>query len=131
MVAGDIVDLEAGLYRYVPVVHELETVLYGDLREELAAVALGQQSVRDGAVIFVFSGVYERTTGRYGDRGEKYVHIEVGHAAQNLCLQVMALEPGGVVVCAFSDDGVRDLLAMPEEEAPVYVIPVGRVSPAS
>ena len=34
-------------------------------------------------------------TDKYGSRGERYVQIEIGHAAQNIYLQVLAfgLEP--------------------------------------
>jgi SagB-type dehydrogenase family enzyme len=82
--------------------------------------------VKDGAVAFVFTGVYERTTGKYGDRGIRYVHIEVGHAAENLCLQATAMGLGSVTVGAFSDEQVTRLLNLPDGEQPLYIIPVGR-----
>ena len=41
-----------------------------------------------------------RTAGKYGSRAERYVHIEAGHAAQNLCLQAVALELGPGVIGA-------------------------------
>ncbi len=77
-------------------------------------------------MVFVFTAVYERTTGRYGERGIRYVHIEVGHAAENLCLQATALGLGPVTVGAFNDDQVSELLDLPGDEAPLYIIPVGR-----
>ena len=78
--------------------------------------------------VFVFTAVYERTTQRYGDRGIRYVHIEVGHAAENFVLQAVALGLGSVTIGAFHDDQIRDILNLPESEAPLYVIPVGRKS---
>ena len=83
-------------------------------------------AVKEGAIAFVFTGVYERTTGKYGDRGIRYVHIEVGHAAQNLCLQATAMGLGAVTVGAFYDEEVTKLLNLPEKERPLYIIPVGR-----
>ncbi len=74
----------------------------------------------------VIAAVYERTTGKYGERGVRYVHIEAGHAAQNLCLQATALDLGIVTVGAFNDDQVKEALGLPEDEQPLYIIPVGR-----
>lgn len=127
VVAGSVDGLESGVYKYEQSGHQLEAIISGDVREELSAVSLQQNSVRDGAAVFVFSAVYERTRSRYGDRGERYVHIEVGHAAQNLALQAVALDLGCVVVGAFGDDDLKDLLMMPVDESPLYVVPVGRI----
>jgi len=126
IVAGDVADLAAGVYRYQPDGHQLVKTLDGDKRAELAEAALGQEWVKEGAVSIVFTAVYERTTGKYGDRGIRYVHMEVGHAAQNLCLQATALGLGAVTVGAFHDGEVSKLLNLPAEEEPLYVIPVGR-----
>jgi len=125
-VVGDVKDLNPGVYRYEPVGHQLVKTMDGDRRGELASAALGQGSVKDGAVAFVFTGVYERTTGKYGDRGIRYVHIEVGHVAENLCLQANAMGLGSVTVGAFSDEQVTRLLNLPDGEQPLYIIPVGR-----
>jgi nitroreductase len=54
------------------------------------------------------------------------MHIEVGHAAQNVFLQVTALRLGAVVVGAFDDDRLRELLKLPEGETPLYLMPLGR-----
>jgi nitroreductase len=70
--------------------------------------------------------VYERTTGEYGVRGIRYVHMEAGHAAQNVLLQAIALGLGGVVIGAFENQAVRRAAAMPANEQPLYIIPVGR-----
>ena len=126
LVVGDVEDLTSGVYRYEPDGHQLVKTMDGDRRTELARAALGQGSVKEGAVAFVFTGVYERTTGKYGDRGIRYVHIEVGHAAQNLCLQATAMGLGVVTVGAFYDEQVTELLNLPEKEQPLYIIPIGR-----
>jgi len=126
VVAGDVQDLSPAIYRYEPDQHQLAKVADGDVRAKLAEVALGQSCVKEGVVDFIFTAVYERTTGKYGDRGARYVHIEVGHAAQNLCLQATALDLGVVTIGAFHDEGVAKLLNLPQNEQPLYIIPVGR-----
>lgn len=126
VVVGDVQDLTPGVYRYQPDGHQLTKIMDGDRRGELASAALGQGCVKEGAAAFVFAAVYERTTGKYGERGIRYVHMEVGHAAQNLCLQATALGLGAVTVGAFSDEQVTRVLNLPEGEQPLYIIPVGR-----
>jgi SagB-type dehydrogenase family enzyme len=126
VVAGDVQDLSPGVYRYAPDEHQLVKIVDGDKRVELADAALGQHFVGEGAIVIVFTAVYERTTGKYGDRGIRYVHMEVGHAAQNLCLQATAMDLGAVTVGAFYDEEVAELLNLPGDEQPLYIIPVGR-----
>jgi len=126
LVAGNVENLEPGLYHYLPGKHQLVLVADGDVRTDLASAALSQSSVRNGAVSIVITAVYERTTARYGERGIRYVHIEVGHAAQNICLQAAALGLGLVTVGAFDDEQVSEILDLPADENPLYIIPVGR-----
>ena len=126
VVVGDVENLAKGVYRYEPQEHELIKVLDGDQRLEVAKAALKQESVEKAAIDIVVTAVYERTTVKYGDRGIRYVHMEVGHAAQNLCLQATAMNLGTVTVGAFYDEQVKEVLNLPENEHPLYIIPVGK-----
>lgn len=126
VVVGDVESLAEGVYHYESAEHKLVKVLDGDWRAQLAGAALGQSWVKEGAVNIVFTAIYERTTQRYGDRGIRYVHMEVGHAAQNVYLQAVALNLGMVVIGAFRDDRVKEILNLPENEQPLYIMPVGR-----
>ena len=101
-------------------------ILTGDKRTELARAALGQAWVEEAAADIVVAAIYERTTGKYSERGVRYVHMEAGHAAQNLCLQAAALDLGIVTVGAFRDDQVKEILSLPEDEQPLYIIPIGK-----
>lgn len=130
LVAGDVEGLAAGVYRYRPGRHRLEAVTDDDIRLTLAAAAWGQGCVRRAAAVVAIAAVFERTAARYGERGERYVHMEAGHAAQNLLLQATALGLGAAPVGAFSDTLVSRLLRLPDGETPLYLIPVGR-SPRS
>ena len=127
LVAGNVTDIPAGIYKYSPYKHNLTRIVDGDKRDELAAAALGQECVRRCSAAIVFSAVYERTTGKYGKRGIRYVHIEVGHAAENLHLQAVSLNLGTVAVGAFFDDEVKQIMNLPEDEEPLYIMPVGRI----
>jgi SagB-type dehydrogenase family enzyme len=127
VIAGNVDDLPDGVYKYRPDKHELARMLDGDKRNELCNAALGQSSIKTAAAVIVFSAVYDRTTMKYGNRGIKYVHIETGHAAQNVFLQAVPLNLGTVVIGAFHDDAVKEVLKMSEMEQPLYIMPVGRM----
>ncbi len=126
LVVGDVTDLAPGVYHYVPAAHEIVQVVDQDHRALLADAAVGQDWVQEAAVDVVFTAVPERTTGKYGDRGIRYVHIEAGHAAQNVYLQAEALGLGITVVGAFDDGRVLELVAASPEEEALYVLAVGR-----
>ena len=127
LVAGNVLQLKPGVYRYRPSDHSLDKVTEDDVRADLAEAALMQTWMEDGAVMIVITAVYERTTRRYGERGIRYVHMEAGHAAQNLYLQATAMELGTVVVGAFQDDQVAGILQLSQDERPLYLIPVGKM----
>ena len=121
LVSGD------GFFNYMPDSHSLKRIKDKDLREVLSGACLGQRFVKDAAIDIVICADFKRATGRYGKRGENYVYIEVGHAAENVNLQAVALGLGSVCVGAFSDDAVKELLELPKEIVPIYIIPVGYI----
>ena len=127
VVINNIEGITKGVYKYKPHEHELVKIRNGNVKDELAVAALGQTWVRESAIVIVFSAVYERTTQKYGDKGIRYVHMEAGHAAQNVYLQAVSLNLGTVVVGAFKDDKVRKILNMLDEEHPLYIMPVGKI----
>jgi len=126
MIVGNVEGLTAGVYRYEPKGHELIMFMEGDMRSRLANAALGQSPVKNGAIDIVLTSVYNRITRKYGDRGVRYALIEIGHVGQNICLQATAMDLASVCIGAFYDEQVRDLLKLPEEEAPLYIIPIGK-----
>ena|GEM_PF-5808387 len=64
----------------------------------------------------MITGVYERTAAKYGDRAERYVHVEAGHATQNVLLECTALGLGAVPVGAFDDSKVQDVRGAPTDD---------------
>lgn len=115
----------AGVYRYEHESHSLDPVAEGDRRELLSASALDQVFIAEAPANIVLVAHYERTTGRYGERGERYVHMDAGYASQNIYLMAEALDLGTVAVGAFDDADVADILET--GGAPLMIMPVGRV----
>ena len=126
VVTGRIEGLAQGVYHYDPRHHQLIKTSDGDLRDALTRAALSQGWIKPASAVIVFTADYERTTKKYGKRGKRYVHIEVGHAAQNLFLQSESLGLATVVVGAFHDDEVARILQLPADLQPLLLMPIGR-----
>lgn len=114
-----------GVYHYLPREHALERVADADRRQALQEAALGQEHVGSAPLVMVLTSVFARTEAKYGDRAERYVFMEAGHVAQNVHLQAEALALGSVPVGAFADAAVSQALELPDDHAPLYLIPVG------
>jgi SagB-type dehydrogenase family enzyme len=127
VVAGEVEDLPPGVYRYNPDGHTLARAIEGDLRKDLTGAALGQEAVEEAPAVLVITAFPDRTTGKYGERGIRYVHMEAGHCAENVFLQAVSLDLGTVTIGAFDDRRVGEVLGLDPGEEPLYLMPVGRV----
>jgi len=123
---NSIEEIEDGIYHYDIAHHSLTLHHKGDVRFELARVALDEEMIYQAPVDIIICALYERTTLHYGSRGERYVHIEVGHAGQNIYLQATALGLATVAIGAFYDEQVRQVLRLDKQYKPLYIMPVGR-----
>ncbi|TVQ68382.1 MAG: SagB/ThcOx family dehydrogenase [Balneolaceae bacterium] len=120
-------DVPDGVYRYRNENHSLEPVIDGDLRHDLYQVALQQDAITNAPVVMVITGVLSRIEPRYRDRAMRYMYMEAGHVSQNVYLQSVPLDIGTVVIGAFSDDGVSDVLQLDDGEYPLYIMPIGKI----
>jgi SagB-type dehydrogenase family enzyme len=127
IVVGDVENLSEGVYHYEPAGHKLGKVHDGDYRPQLTTSSVGRYFVEGGAIYILLSAIYSRVTLRAGSEGTKYVHMEVGHAAQNVYLQAFSLGLGTVVNGGISADNIREILQLPANVQPLYFMPVGRV----
>ena len=126
LICGRVDGLAGGVYRYSPQGHELSVVDNGDKWPDLWSTVLANREVKESAAVVAFAAVYERTTGKYGERAERYVHMEVGHVVQNVYLQAGAMGLATVVMGSFNDDEVSRLLGCLQSERPMVLMPLGR-----
>ena len=125
VVVGLVKGVEPGIYEYIWRKHALELVKLGDFRRSLAQAALQQMFIARAPLVIVITAEYHRTTAKYGQRGsERYVPLDAGHASQSLHLQATALRLASATIGAFSDNAVKRLLDL-ENEEPLLIIPVG------
>lgn len=122
---GSVEGIEAGLYRYIPEDHSLSCISRSDIRDELARSSLSQTWMANAPVNLVICSEYNRITGKYGETGIRYAMIEVGHIAQNVFLQTVALGLSAGIVGAFIDSEVIKALGIPETHTPLLIMPVG------
>jgi SagB-type dehydrogenase family enzyme len=113
------------LYHYQPAEHVLARTEAQDARQAVWKAGLEQNALRDAPVVFLICAVYQRTEQKYGQRATQYVHLEAGHAAQNLLLQAVALGLGGVPIGALYEDQLQAALALPADHEPLYLLAVG------
>lgn len=127
LLARKVEELEPGVYRYWPELHQLSEIETGDLSRELKEATYGQSFVVEASACLVISADFGKTTDKYGKRGDSYVYQETGHAAQNIYLQVQSLGLGTVAVGSFDEEQLRNLLNIAEKETVLYLMPIGRI----
>ncbi len=124
---GGVEGVEEGVYHYNNTNHELEKILSGDKRSELSKAADGQAWVANAPVNIVITGSYQRTMNKYGNNNLsiRFVHLEAGHAGENIYLQATARGLVTVSLGSFNDNTVKTLLNIQADETTLYIFPVG------
>lgn len=120
--------LEKGIYRYLPLEHNLILVREVPcLESEMSEAAMGQRFASESAVTFIWTTIPERMEWRYGEASHKVIALDAGHVCQNLYLSCGAV---GAATCAIAayDQGKADRLAGVDgkEEFVIYMAPVGK-----
>jgi SagB-type dehydrogenase family enzyme len=128
LVARSVDRLEPGVYHYRPQDHMVSFLLKGNYQDHLARACLSQSFVAASPLSIVIAAEHERTSIKYGERGIRYVLMEVGHVGGNICLQALALGLATCPVGAFVDEEVSRVLKLPRRLEPLYVLPVGYAS---
>lgn len=118
-----------GVYQYLPNEHAVVQTKKGNLWEELSKAGFKPASVYQSPCVFILSAEFERTSKRFGEEALRYVHLEGGHAAQNVLLQAEALGMGSVPIGAALNRPVCDILGIPKEQKPIYVVATGYPAP--
>ncbi len=121
-------DLQPGLYRYLAFSHSLALIDTGSgMTDRIMSACLGQAFVRSSAVTFIWSAVIYRMAWRYSERAYRLVHLDAGHACQNLYLAGEQIGCGTCAIGAFDDRQIAGVLGIDgEEEFVVYCATVGK-----
>ena len=122
----DVAGVTDGIHHYNVRRHALELIREGRWFEEFDKVLISAPFVSNANLIFFLSAVFNRSQKKYGPRGYRYILLEAGHVAQNLCL--VAVEQGLSSLCmgGYTDSKLNRFLGFETaEEAVVYSVAVG------
>ncbi|WP_456419901.1 SagB/ThcOx family dehydrogenase [Methanocaldococcus infernus] len=122
----DVEGIPEGIYKYIPERHSILRASERELSYELAVAALRQMFIATAPIVLIIAAKFERTTSVYGERGYRYVHMEVGHVAQNVYLMATSLGLGTVSIGAFIDSEVEEILKGIVDGHVLLLMPVGR-----
>lgn len=125
VVAGHVDGLQPGVYRYNAGEHGLQELAEGDQRHTLRDATDHQECLGEGAADIVIGAAGAATLERYGERGGRFLHMEAGHVAQNICLQATCLGLATTTVAAFNDERMAQAARLNDGEIALYAIPIG------
>ncbi|MDY6819940.1 MAG: SagB/ThcOx family dehydrogenase [Halobacteriales archaeon] len=128
---GNVETFDPGLYYYSQKKHGLRVLDTDAGVTPIDEAFAGADVFADwgAGLVLIFSGVFARTTAKYGPRGYRYVLQESGHLAQNVLLAATGLELAAVPLAAFDDRRMNRVLGVDGvNEAVVYTLAIGTLS---
>lgn len=114
-----------GYYHYQFENNSLNLITDENICQGLAEASWNQKFINEAYLNIIICADYKRTTKRYGERGIRYVYMEVGHCGQNIHLEAVAQGLVSVPIGAFEDSKVKKVLELPKNLDPLYIIPIG------
>lgn len=121
--------LADGIYHYVTPAHSLEPLKLGSSVNDLGEHLLNQYFLRSANAVVMFAAVFQRALRKYGPRGYRYILLEAGHAAQNVCLLAAELGLASLCIGGFQDHRLNQHLALDgRTEAVIYLVGVGHAA---
>jgi SagB-type dehydrogenase family enzyme len=128
LIVNNVNATKRGIYHYSPLDHSIVLIKEGDFRKELMQASLSQEMMRDAGIVIVLSAIFDRMRSKYGERGYRYVYMEAGYISQNIYLQATSLGLGSVVVGAFIDKDINNLIGVDgKKEAVIALHAVGAI----
>ena len=124
MVVNNVEGLDRGVYLYVPSEHSLARV-----RDAAGVTAIAGAS-RGGTapITIILAGEFDKISSKIGTGKERFVYMEGGHVAQNICLEATALNLGTVTAAGFDEEKIKTVLGITGNTGIIYWMPVGKKS---
>lgn len=122
-------ELDPGMYRYLPLSHQLVFEFSDDmLSKKMIIASLGQSYPGKSAVTFIWVAIPYRMEWRYGLAAHKVIAMDAGHVCQNLYLACESIDAGTCAIAAYDQEELDELLGLDgEEEFAIYIASVGKV----
>lgn len=123
--------LPCGVYHFDRAGNHLSQISSSASREEWVARVPSLAPVEGGSILFVLVGDYGRVEAKYGARGLRFLLIEAGHLAQNLCLLAGSLGLGALPLGGFFEREIARQLALPASDEVLYLLLCGKAGMAT
>lgn len=122
-------EVEQGMYRYLPLTHELVLEFQDkDLKDKIIKASFNQVFAGQSAVTFIWTAIPYRMEWRYGLDSHKVIAMDAGHVGQNLYLACEAIKAGTCTIGAYDQEYYDELLRLDgEDEFVIYSAPVGKI----
>ncbi|HEX5886676.1 MAG TPA: SagB/ThcOx family dehydrogenase [Pyrinomonadaceae bacterium] len=121
--------LDDGLYHYDVIAHSLQQLRRENLFLTLEPMFYAYPFMKDANVVIAMAAVFLRTQVKYGPRGYRYILLEAGHVAQNVCLRAMELGLETLCMGGFLDSALNALVGLRlKDEGVVYTVAAGFAS---
>lgn len=119
-----------GLYLYESGNHSLRLIMAEDVRgrlSEASMTTLNKEAIKTAALTIVLAADNQRalTATPLMENTVRFVHLEAGHATQNLMLQAVALGLGVCTITSYHIATVYEALKLPRDHRPIYILPIG------
>ena len=126
VVVGQVEDLSNGTYHYKPDAESLDMITSGDQRPSLKAAGLGQTWIESAQLDIVLSvnstWIHQQADHTYYNN---LMMFNIGMIAQNVYLKCAAYSLGTVVIGAFYENDVSQVVNSPDGFKPIYIMPIG------
>jgi len=119
--------LPSGAYHFDRAGNYLSQVVSAASRHEWMACVPSLAPIEGGAILFVLVGDYGRVEAKYGARGLRFLLIEAGHLAQNLCLLASSLAHCALPLGGFFERAIARRLALSAGDEVLYLLLCGRL----
>ncbi len=115
-----------GTYHYSVWNHSLKTIVPALTLRDFERAVLAYPFIEDANVLMLFVAVFKRAQHKYGPRGYRYILLEAGHAAQNVCLAATESALASLCIGGYFDSKLNNLLSLPDtEEGVIYALGIG------
>jgi SagB-type dehydrogenase family enzyme len=121
--------LKMGMYRYLPVEHQLLLEFHDEqLTHKIVMGTLQQGFTGKAAVTFIWTTIPYRMEWRYDIAAHKVIALDAGHVCQNLYLACEAIGAGTCGIAAYHQELMDALIRVDgSDEFSVYLAAVGKV----
>ena len=125
----NVMGLETGIYRYLPLEHQLLVVYIDEeLPNKIVGATLNQTFTGRAAVTFIWTAIPYRMEWRYDISAHKVIALDAGHVCQNLYLACAAIGGGTCAIAAYHQELMDKLVHVDgSDEFAIYLAAVGKI----